>query len=117
MHVDEHGRPRFDITLPPSSLDTVETLARHKNVYVHLSGQYAFTKEPYPYADLTPVVERVYRAFGAERMMWASDYPWIDVEPGYAKTLALVDRHLPELTPAERLAIRGGTAAGLFRFD
>lgn len=116
MGVDEHGRPHFDVALPPKSLETVARLARHPNVYVHMSGQYAFTRTAYPYADLRPVVERVYRAFGADRMMWASDYPWIGPEPGYAETLALVDHHLPEITAAERLAIRGGTAAGLFRF-
>lgn len=116
MRVDEHGRPRFDVTLPPASLDTFIRLARHPNVFVHMSGQYAFTGTAYPYVDLRPVVERVYQAFGAERMMWASDYPWINSEPGYAETLALVDYHLPEITPEERLAIRGGTAAGLFRF-
>lgn len=116
MRVDEHGRPRFDVALPPESLDTVARLARHRNVYVHVSGQYAFSQNPYPYADLRPVVERLYHAFGAERMMWASDYPWIKSEPGYAETLALVDQHLPEITPEQRLAIRGGTAAGLFSF-
>jgi L-fucono-1,5-lactonase len=116
MRVDEHGRPRFDVALPPASLDTVTGLARHPNVYVHMSGQYAFSQTPYPYPDLRPVVEHIYRAFGADRMMWASDYPWIESEPGYGETLALVDHHLPGITPDERLAIRGGTAAGLFRF-
>jgi L-fuconolactonase len=116
MRVDEHGRPRFDVSLPPASLDTVARLARYPNVYVLMSGEYAFTATAYPYADLRPVVERVYQAFGPKRMMWASDYPWINSEPGYAETLALVDHHLPEITAAERLAIRGGTAAGLFRF-
>lgn len=91
-------------------------LARHPNVYVHMSGQYAFSRTSYPYADLRPVVERVYNAFGADRMMWASDYPFIESEPGYAETLALVDHQLPAITAAERLAIRGGTAARLFRF-
>ena len=116
MRVDEHGRPRFDVPLPPSSLDTVVGLARHPNAYVHMSGQYAFTHLPYPYPDLGPVVERVYQAFGANRMMWASDYPWIETEPGYVETLELVDQHLPAIGAGERSAIRGGTAAGLFRF-
>jgi len=116
MRVDKHGRPRFDVALPPASLETVARLARHPNVYVHMSGQYAFSRAAYPYADLRPVVERMYHAFGAGRMMWASDYPWIGSEPGYAETLALVDHHLPGITAGERLAIRGGTAAGLFRF-
>ena len=116
MRVDEHGRPRFDAALPPASLDTVVGLARHPNVYVHMSGQYAFSQTAYPYPELRPVVDQVYRAFGARRMMWASDYPWIERAPGYVETLELVDHHLPAITVDERSAIRGGTAAGLFRF-
>ena len=116
MKVDEHGRPRFDVALPPSSLDTVERLARHRNVYVHFSGEYAFTKTGYPYADLRPVVDRIHRAFGAGRMMWASDYPWIADDPGYGPTAALIDHLLPELTAEERTAVAGATAARLFRF-
>jgi predicted TIM-barrel fold metal-dependent hydrolase len=116
MRVDEHGRPRFDVPLPPDSLETIVGLSRHPNVYVKMSGQYAFTHEPYPYMDLVPVVDRIYRAFGAERMMWASDYPWINSEPGYSEMLALVDHHLPGIDATERSAIRGGTAARLFQF-
>jgi predicted TIM-barrel fold metal-dependent hydrolase len=116
MRVDEHGRPRFEVALPPDSLATVEGLSRHPNVYVHMSGQYAFSQVPYPYEDLIGVTERIHRAFGAGRMMWASDYPWIAVETGYGDTLALVDHQLPGITADERAAIRGGTAARLFRF-
>lgn len=116
MRVDEHGRPRFAMALPPPSLETVLSLAHHRNVYVHMSGQYAFSQTPYPYNDLRGVVDRIHQAFGADRMMWSSDYPWIAKEPGYSETLALVDRQLPALTAEERVAIRGGTAARLFDF-
>ncbi len=114
---DEHRRPRFTIPLPPDSLELIERVAAaHPNLYVHVSGQYAFTQTPYPHPDLDEVVQRVYRAFGAERMMMASDWPWIQIEPGYAEVLALVDHALPDLTTVERDAIRGGTALSLFAF-
>jgi predicted TIM-barrel fold metal-dependent hydrolase len=114
--IDDDLRPHFDISLPPDSLDVVSRLARRENVYVHLSGMYAFTQEPYPYPDLQPVVDRVHGAFGSERLLMASDYPWIRENPGYAETLALVDRFLPDLAEAERVAVRGGNAARLFSF-
>lgn len=116
IRIDEDLRPRFDIPLPPDSLDAVSRLARHENVYVHLSGMYAFTQEPYPYPDLQPVVDRIHGAFGSDRMLMASDYPWIKKNPGYVETLALVDHFLPALTEAERGAIRGGNAERLFSF-
>jgi L-fuconolactonase len=113
---DEYGRPRIPTELPPPTLPTVLDLARHANVHVMVSGQYAFSKEPYPYPDLTEVIRAVYEAYGADRLLWASDYPWIAEEPGYEAQLQLVDHYLPDLTSQERAAIMGGTAARLFRF-
>jgi L-fuconolactonase len=112
--VDEHRRPRIATELPPPTLPAVLELARHPSVHVMFSGQYAFSGQPYPYEDLRPIGASLYRAFGAGRLMWASDYPWIAAEPGYARTLDLVDRHLPELSDAERADVLGGTAARLF---
>ena len=86
------------------------------NTYVHFSGQYAFSHKPYPYLDMTPVAEALNNAFGARRMLWASDFPWILSEPGYPEQLALVDHLLPDISDTERDFIRGGTASSLFSF-
>lgn len=114
---DEWGRPRFNLALPPESLSTMQVIAARPNVYVHLSGQYAFTQEAYPHPDLQSTVDAIHGMFGAERMMWASDYPWIAVEPGYPEQLALVDHYLPDLSASDREAIRGGNAMRLFDFS
>lgn len=112
---DRWGRPRTDTEpIPPTSYAQMLELARFPNVHVKVSGEYAFSKEPYPYADMRPMVERVYAAFGPERMMWCSDFPWIVVEPGYARLAQLLDHHLPSLRPAERDLIMGGNALRLW---
>ena len=117
IRIDEFARPRFTIDLPPASLSLVEEVAaRQPDLYVHFSGQYAFTQEEYPYADLQGIADRIYGAFGADRMLMASDWPWIRENPGYQEVLSLVDRYLPDLSQEERSAIRGGTAMSLFRF-
>ena len=117
IRADEWGRPRFNLALPPKSLKTIEVIAARPNVYVHLSGQYAFTQQPYPHPDLQSTVDAIYGMFGAERMLWASDYPWIAVEPGYPEQLALVNHYLPDLSATERDAIVGGNALRLFDFS
>jgi L-fucono-1,5-lactonase len=114
--VDEHGRPHIPTELPPPTLPAVLGLARFANVHVMVSGQYAFSREPYPHRDLEPVVRAVYRAYGADRLLWASDFPWILEEPGYSAQLALVDELLPDISPSERAAILGGTALKLLKF-
>jgi predicted TIM-barrel fold metal-dependent hydrolase len=114
MRVDAHGRPRFDDPLPPDRVDAVLSLARFANVHVMLSGQYALSALKAPYRDLDPVIRRLAGAYGADRMLWASDHPWIDEVPGYGTMLALPELALPDASPTELAAIRGGTALRLF---
>ncbi len=70
--IDHLGRPEWD---DPSSLDNLVVLAEHGNVSVKLSGYPHGTGDPYPYAGAHPFIERTFRAYGAERLMWGSDWP------------------------------------------
>jgi L-fuconolactonase len=114
MRVDAHGRPRFTDPLPPEHTKVIVELARHEHVYVMLSGQYALSAEDPPYRDLDAVIRRLADAYGADRMLWASDHPWIDDVPGYGTMLSLPEHALPDASPAELQAIKGGTALRLF---
>ncbi|WP_021594170.1 MULTISPECIES: amidohydrolase family protein [Actinomadura] len=113
MRVDEHGRPAFDDPFPPPVAETVLGLARHPHTYLMFSGQYALSRQAPPYTDLFPVVRALTGAYGADRMLWASDYPWTRDVPGPAELLRLADRTLPGLSPSERAALHGGTALTL----
>jgi L-fuconolactonase len=114
MDVDEHDRPRLRTPLPPATLPSVLELAVFPRVHVMLSGLYGWSDEAYPYGDLTGVVQALYESYGARRLFWASDFPWILEEPGYGAVLELPDRHLPNLTDAERADVFGGTVARIF---
>jgi L-fuconolactonase len=113
--VDAHARPRIDMAIPPPTLPTVIELARWPHVYVMLSGLYGFSHAEYPYLDLRGMVTSFYKAFGAERMLWASDFPWILEFPGYENLQALVGHHLPDLGARELEAVRGGSAMNIFK--
>lgn len=109
--VDRWGRPRQDDEpLPPAAFPRILALASLPNVYIKVSGEYAVSRDPWPYGDLQPMVQQVYQAYGAHRMMWCTDAPWILQEPGYGKLVDLLDRHLPALSREERDRIMGGTA-------
>jgi L-fuconolactonase len=116
FQIDDLGRPRIRGPIPPPTLTTVLDLARYDTVHVMFSGEYAFSREDFPYLDVADVVRAIYGAYGTDRMLWASDYPWINQQPGYEPQLRLVDHYLPDISPQERSAIMGGTAARLFRF-
>ncbi|WP_165966934.1 amidohydrolase family protein [Actinomadura sp. 7K507] len=114
MRVDEHGRPYFADPFPPAVVDTVLELARHPHTYLMFSGQYALSRETPPYKDLDGAVRAFATAYGPDRMLWASDYPWTRDVPGVPALLELAGHALPGLSPAERAALHGGTALSLF---
>jgi predicted TIM-barrel fold metal-dependent hydrolase len=107
-------RPADEVAVPPPSWPAVAELARFPNVHVMFSGQYAFSRTVYPYADLIEYARMVFETYGAARMLWASDYPWPAQDPGYGRLLGLVDHTFPTLTEAERADVLGGTCARLF---
>ena len=108
---DVWNRPRFaEEPLPPATYERILGLAQYDNVFVKVSGEYAFSKVPYPYGDMKPMVEQVYGAFGPERMMWCTDFPWILEEPGYGRLVEMIDHHLPAIPMGEREMIMGGNA-------
>ena len=116
LALDKHKRPHFTTEMPPNTLALLDRLSKQPNTYVHFSGQYAFSHEAYPYLDMFPVAQHLYDTFGPDRMLWASDFPWILEHPGYREQLALVDLLLPNLSDIERQKITGETADSLFEF-
>jgi len=115
--VDSFNRPHIDVTLPPPSLTHVESLARFNNIYVKFSGEYGFSHGNFPYLDVAPIAQRVLKAFGSKRLLWASDWPWIEMNPGYSSLLSLTDIYFDSITTQDWQDIMGGNAKRLFGFE
>ena len=113
---DEQDRPRVETPMPPPIAAVLEQIARHQQVVVTLSGQYAFSRQRFPYRDLAEWHVTLYRHFGADRLMWASDFPWILETPGYGALVGVLHDLLPGISERERAAIMGGTAQRVLRF-
>ena len=120
---DDKGRPRVEFDqLPPLTRYATMGLHCYERVFVHVSGQYAFSNQEWPYKDLTNWHERLHvpkdrmQGFGAARLMWASDFPWITEDPGYDKMTGVVKELLPEVTDTELEDIMGGTAKRVLGF-
>lgn len=66
-----YSPPRPD---PWDKLPDLLKLARYPTVFVKVCGVPVLSREPFPYNDAWPYLHSVIDAFGAERLMWASDY-------------------------------------------
>tara|TARA_B100001123_G_C15325852_1_gene1029498 strand:- start:439 stop:1329 length:891 start_codon:yes stop_codon:yes gene_type:complete len=115
--LDELGRPRIDTPIPPMShWSTLVALHPYENVNVLLSGQYAFSKEDFPYRDLAGWHSGLVNRFGADRCMWATDFPWILEAPGYEPYTRVIDELMPDLDEESRRLIMGETARRVLKF-
>ena len=108
-------------------------LAAYPQVFVKVSALFRASGEAPPFVDLQPRVRQLLNSYGASRLMWGSDYPF--VLPGgfplpegvsstpaaltYAQAAAVPAQwsSVPGLDDAARAALMGGTAAKLFGFE
>lgn len=53
-------------------------------MYVKLSAFFRISAEPYPFLDARLLMSDLVAAFGADRLMWGTDFPWVDQEYGFS---------------------------------
>ncbi len=88
--------------------------ANYENTVFMLSGFYGFGKG-FPYDEATPFIERALERFGAERMMWGSDFPPVSLHETCEMAVEM-PRRWTFLSESELEWIMGRTALRLFSF-
>ncbi|HXJ39720.1 MAG TPA: amidohydrolase family protein [Bryobacteraceae bacterium] len=97
----------------PEDFANVLKLAKYPRVVMKYSGVNYSSKEKYPFADVKPIVHRIYDAFGPNRMIWG--YFGHDL-PGFRQEADLLDSMFDYASGDERRKIRGGNALKLFKW-
>jgi L-fuconolactonase len=92
----------------------VALLAERPNIVCKLSGLVTEARPDWQVADLRPAVDHVCFCFSPQRMLWGSDWPVVDLAGGYARWLAATEALLADLSPDEKTAVFGGTAARIY---
>jgi len=112
--IDHLGRVGAGGEIRPGDVDALCALSRHPRILVKIGAFYALGKKTPPYLDLAPLIERVVRAFGADRCMWESDCPFQVVRHAYGDSIALIRDRLAFLTADEKRWLLRGTAEKTF---
>ncbi|KAH6798096.1 catalytic/ hydrolase [Perilla frutescens var. hirtella] len=86
-------------------------LSRFPQVYVKFSALFRVSRCPYPYEDLRDVFLKVVSSYGANRIMWGSDFPYVVPECGYKEAREAVCRLIQQvqLSSSESEWIMGRT--------
>ncbi|WP_417392332.1 amidohydrolase family protein [Gimesia sp.] len=113
--IDHLARIGVTGEIDPKEVDMLCKMAKHPNVYVKVSAFYALGKKQMPYHDLLPLIEKVYQAFGANRLMWATDCPYqVQGDHSYQASIGLVRNGLPFLSGMDKEWILEKTAEKVF---
>jgi predicted TIM-barrel fold metal-dependent hydrolase len=89
-------------------------MAMHKKVKVKVSAFYALGKKKPPHDDLAPMIRRLVDAYGADRLMWASDCPFQVDNEEYEDSIALIRDRLDFLSASDKDWILRKTAEQTF---
>jgi predicted TIM-barrel fold metal-dependent hydrolase len=112
--IDHFCRIGLDGRIRDRDVRALCDMSRFPEVRVKISAFYALGRKAPPHDDLEPMFRRLHAAFGAGRLMWASDCPFAVVSEKYRDSIALVRDGCPWLPAADRERLLRGTAEELF---
>jgi L-fuconolactonase len=115
--IDHGAKPLIaDARLDPWR-DHIAALAELPNVSCKLSGLLTEAGRGASDETLRPYVEHLISSFGAQRLMWGSDWPVLLLAHDYPSWLAMAERLLSELSEDEQRCVFGETARHFYRID
>ncbi|XP_042500048.1 4-sulfomuconolactone hydrolase [Macadamia integrifolia] len=92
-------------------------LSRFPQVYVKFSALFRVSRKPFPYEDTCQLLSQIVSSYGANRVMWGSDFPFVVPECGYKEAkeaVSLIASQVP-LPTSDLEWIMGRTAMLLFQ--
>ena len=112
MVIDHLAKPPLDESEREIWREQMAAAAQHPNVYAKVSGLNTATAdfENWTAADIKPHIDFALEQFGADRLMFGSDWPVAVLAGDYAKVWRATNEAIVELSADEKTAILGGTA-------
>jgi predicted TIM-barrel fold metal-dependent hydrolase len=103
--IDHFGAPDPSRGVHQPGFQWILRLGRETGAVVKLSAPFRASRIPYPHVDVEPFVGAVIDAFGLDRCVWGSDWPFINTAKAveYGGLLRLLERWLPRAADRERL--------------
>jgi predicted TIM-barrel fold metal-dependent hydrolase len=113
--IDHSGRPELPGGLRQKGFQALLELGRGSDAIIKLSGVFRFSETGSPYADTDPYIAALIEAFGIDRCIWGSDWPFLRAKArtDFGPLLAALHRVVPEA--ADRDTILWTNPSRLFR--
>jgi L-fuconolactonase len=120
LRIEHLARPPYRQAPPQPAFAQVLRLAEHPNVTINVDGFYAHhypddrRLTAFPFAEYVEWVRQAVSAFGAERCMWGSEFPFLN--NGYDTGLRFLREACDFLGADQRAWILGRSAAAFWGF-
>jgi predicted TIM-barrel fold metal-dependent hydrolase len=114
--VDHFGVRDIALGTRHAGFQAVLALGREGNAIAKLSSLFRVSRMLEGFDDLDPFVDKLLKAFGVDRCIWGSDWPFINVprRPNYADLMTPLSRWLPDA--GDRARVLAGNPRRLFGF-
>lgn len=112
--IDHLCRIGIDGEIREADVHALCGMAHFPEVRVKVSAFYALGRKQSPHDDLKPLIRSVYDAFGAKRLMWATDCPFQVDRETYRDSLTVVRDRCEWLTEDDRSWLLRKTAEQVF---
>lgn len=114
--LDHIAKPNIKSRLLSPWRERMRELARRENIYCKLSGMVTEADwSSWTHHDLSPFIDVVLECFGANRLMFGSDWPVSLLACAYEKWVEVVEQLIASLSASERDRLFGGTAKEAYR--
>jgi L-fuconolactonase len=118
MVLDHFAKPPIKDKQMGEWAEQFAAAARYPNVYAKVSGlNTAADWQSWTAEDLKPYIDYAMKHFGAERLMFGSDWPVANLAGSYAKVWAATLQAIGDYSAREQAEILGGTAASFYRIS
>ena len=114
--IDHLAQVGIDGQILEQDVQALCALSKYPLVKIKISAFYALGAKRPPHQDLVPLIRRVYDAFGPQKLMWGSDWPFQVSEESYDDSIALIRDGLDFLSPDDKEWLLRKTAEATF-FD
>jgi len=113
--IDHAGKPQIASAALEPWRASITRLAALPQVYCKLSGLVTEAVADWQVAQLQPYASHVLDVFGAQRVIWGSDWPVVRLAGDYGRWLEATDVLLGDLDPLQRQQVMGLNAQRFYR--
>ncbi len=113
--IDHGSKPQIAAGAFDEWAEDILEIAESSAAFCKMSGLVTEAAPTWTLDDIKPYVDHLLSAFGADRLIWGSDWPVCTLASSYERWVETSEALLAKLSYAEREAIFGGNARRAYR--